>query len=369
MFLSEISKVLSSVKDKGCVDPSFLEIIDKGSNENMVSKYLLYLLKNDIEFLNAILRHCYKDEFYEVDSVEFACTEYVISEKKRIDILIQGRDVKDQKVLIVIENKIYSHEGLNQCNNYYKYCSVKYKDHKQYYLFLYPDFNPNIKTLSNENFVKMTYTQLSEVLNSLETRTAFENDFIKLVNNQLRSIPMDELTTFFIDHLKQIKDKIDSIESVVRSVFDSFKDYYLEMHEDFTFQFKDNHSTLRFYKNIPAWWTDSDKYKKRDDDKFYFYIELKREENLRFYVQRSLKIYSNNLNSRINRYLQSLETPLVAHGFGYHFKVFERKEITSDFKKLSNEWKNNLFEEATRILDEFAEKQEKETQRFSQFDV
>ena len=50
------------------------------------------------------------------------------------------------------------------------------------------------------------------------------------------------------------------------------------------------------------------------------------------------------------------------------FKVFDRVELKSDHPILSNEWKLDIFNKATEILEKLEQKQEEEAQRYAAFE-
>lgn len=346
---------------------SFLEVIEKQYDENIISKYLLYIVIHNIELLNLVLRKCYKDCYVNIDHIYFSATEFVINESKRIDILIEGVDINNSKVLIVIENKINSFEHGDQCNVYFEYCKKRYKDYKQYYLFLYPDYNLLIKNISNSNFKKITYTNLLELFDLLENKTLFEKDFCKLIYNQLRSKPMDELKLFLINHYSQIKDNINSIDKTLDNIFNEFREYFIKLNPEFTYEFSDSRRTLRFYKKDNAKWRNG--WEVSNDERIYFYIEIKCEDNLDFYIQRTLKVYSKNLNSKINRYVLSPNIKLVQHRYMDTFKVFERIKLDSKFQILSYSWKQDLFIKAENLLKELSIHQQEEVDKYFNYNI
>lgn len=344
-------------------DVSFLETINAGTNENIISRYLLFLMKNNIEILNGLLKKLYKD-FTNIDYIEHAENEYIVDENKRIDILFEAIDDSKDKVLIVIENKIYSYEHSNQCKKYFDYCSKRYSDYsKQYYLYLCPDYNSTTK-ISSSKFCIVHYSDLLEILESFDDKTIFERDFINLIENKLRRKPMDKLSAILAENYAEVKEKINFIENRLEELFKLIKDEFIKQNTSFRFQLVDNKRTLRFYKDASTWWNGDNK-NTSDDDKVYFYVEVKCEGNIDFYVQRTLRVYTNNPSSKPNRYVPL--TPLIRHSLMNKFKVFERKELNSKCAKLSEEWIIDISRQAIRYLDELVSKQEKEIERYNEF--
>lgn len=364
MDLDRFNKLLENQKEIEDNSTSFLEVIGKYYDENIISKYLLHILTHNIDLLNQILRTCYQDSFTNIDSISFSTTEYVISNSKRIDILVEGIDIDASKALIVIENKINSSEHSNQCKEYFDDCKIRYKEYKQYYLFLYPDYNLSIKDLSDSHFKKITYSKLLELIDLLKNRTIYENDFVKLISNKLRSRPMDELKTFLVNHYYQIQENMNLINKELDNIFNEFKEQFIKLNEGFLADYADSHRTLRFYKEDSKWWNG---WQVSNEDRIYFYIEIKCEGNLDFYLQRTLKVYSKDMNSMINRYISSLDLTRVSNRYTDTFKVFERIKIYSSYQVLSNNWKQDLFLKANEVLEKLAVHQQEEVEKYSRF--
>ena len=175
---------------------------------------------------------------------------------------------------------------------------------------------------------------------------------------------MDEVKKFLIENFTQIDENIISIKKDIDNIFDEFKDLFINSHKDFLTEFCDCHRTLRFYKNDKRWWNGWDV---PNGERVYFYIEIKCEDNFNFYIQRTLKVYSKNLNTKINRYLSDSGIELIKHKYMDTFKVFERKKIEINFQILSNEWKYKLLNKAYEELNILSIHQEKEIEKYSHF--
>ena len=126
----------------------------------------------------------------------------------------------------------------------------------------------------------------------------------------------------------------------------------------------DNHRTLRLYKDDIKWWNGWDV---SNEERIFFYVEVKCEEHLDFYLQRTLKVYSKNLNTKANRYALSMNEKLVKHKYMNTYKVFERIKILSNYQPLSNEWKNDLFTQIEDGLKQLIIRQQEEVQKFDNF--
>ena len=92
MTLDELGRCLRTAKSVEGELPVLFS-----SDENLISKYLLFLFRNDIELLNSVLRKSHPKESVELESIDYSCTEFAIAENKRMDILIQARSLSGRK--------------------------------------------------------------------------------------------------------------------------------------------------------------------------------------------------------------------------------------------------------------------------------
>ena len=92
--------------------------------------------------------------------------EKLTNEGRRMDIFI---DSPSEQLVCVIENKIWSDEGYNQLEDYYKYVTEHniYKNYKyKIFIFLTPDDNYEHSKL-HKNYIRMDYSQICDIINKL----------------------------------------------------------------------------------------------------------------------------------------------------------------------------------------------------------
>ena len=82
MTLDELGRCLRTAKASRESSPSFLEAIERSSDENLISKYLLFLFRNDIELLNSVLRKSHPKESVELESIDNSVPLHRIRLKK-----------------------------------------------------------------------------------------------------------------------------------------------------------------------------------------------------------------------------------------------------------------------------------------------
>ena len=96
-------------------------------NNIALKELLIQLSKKEAEYISLLLLDYSDLEVYR---------EYTIDNGRRIDILMES---KNNKVIFIIENKIWSGEGDNQLEDYKNYIDEKYSDYNRIFLFLTPE--------------------------------------------------------------------------------------------------------------------------------------------------------------------------------------------------------------------------------------
>ncbi len=96
-------------------------------NDKVLKEILMQLSKKDAEYINLLLLDYSDLEVYR---------EYTVDNGRRIDIVMES---KNNKVIFIIENKIWSGEGDNQLEDYKNYIDEKYSDYNRIFLFLTPE--------------------------------------------------------------------------------------------------------------------------------------------------------------------------------------------------------------------------------------
>ena len=167
-------------------------------NDKAVKGLLMQLSEKDAEYINLLL-HEYSDlEVYR---------EYTTNNGRRIDILLESRN---NKVIFIIENKIWSGEGDNQLEDYKKFIDEKYNDYNRIFLYLTPEKE---RKEQYQGYTHITYNTIYKILNNL-----LQDNQIKL---EIRTV------------LKQYKEIIrrDIMGNVDKEMIDLCRKLYVE-HKD-----------------------------------------------------------------------------------------------------------------------------------------
>lgn len=121
-------------------------------NDKAVKGLLMRLSEKDAEYINLLLQDYSDLEVYR---------EYTTNNGRRIDILLESRN---NKVIFIIENKIWSGEGDNQLEDYKKFIDEKYNDYNRIFLYLTPEKE---RKEQYKGYTHITYNTIYKIINNL----------------------------------------------------------------------------------------------------------------------------------------------------------------------------------------------------------
>ena len=188
-----------------------------GLDDRFLKKFLYNIISNENEMVgeSKIELHPIDIELFDFNKTN-VYREYNLDEYGRIDILLEDTE---NGYLIFLENKLYSKEGKNQTNRYYKAQKEKfditlYPESKRILIFLSPDG----LTAENEQFINISYQTLIDVITDLlkeiEISNVIERILIDYVSN-LKEIILDSDKIKLAEQLySRYADIIDFIYSV-----------------------------------------------------------------------------------------------------------------------------------------------------------
>ncbi len=141
-------------------------------NDKVLKEILMQLSKKEAEYISLLLLDYSDLEVYR---------EYTVDNGRRIDIVMES---KNNKVIFIIENKIWSGEGDNQLEDYKNYIDEKYSDYNRIFLFLTPEKERKEKY---KGYIHITYSMIYSVLNCVlqENQIKFE---ISVIIRQYKEI-------------------------------------------------------------------------------------------------------------------------------------------------------------------------------------
>ena len=119
-------------------------------NDKAIKVLLMQLSEKDAEYINLLLQEYSDLEVYR---------EYTTNNGRRIDILLESRN---NKVIFIIENKIWSGEGDNQLEDYKKFIDEKYNDYNRIFLYLTPEKE---RKEQYKGYTHITYNTIYKIIN------------------------------------------------------------------------------------------------------------------------------------------------------------------------------------------------------------
>ncbi len=109
----------------------------------------------------------------------------VYREQKNIDILLVSHK---EKIVIAIENKVFSHEHDNQLNRYRKQLEQTYPDYQRIYIYLTPDGE---SPSDNVNWYIFTYSDVADILEQICKNCNLNAEADLLIQNYITIIRRD----------------------------------------------------------------------------------------------------------------------------------------------------------------------------------
>lgn len=310
--LLELREVLENLKIKK-YKTSFLDVINKIDDENIVSNWLSFILdpqnngigNKPVDFLLSAVNYDSKIELGDFKEIR---REESTNDKKRMDLVI-----KYTNVWIVIENKIRSSEHGMQTEHYFNYIEKEKSEDKivkdVVYIYLRPDWNnpdnPNIpqkKYNEEENgFRNLFYSELIKWLKKIEEDEYIEKDkFIylkKFIENGEKYYMGQELNITneiqtYIDYMDKITDIKSKYEDLMKIVFSKLIN---GLKEEFEEEYYINESNTGYIQIAGKNWNDGKNTRKG------IHYEIYIREYSKFLGQKEVKVYFDiHMESEVN---------------------------------------------------------------------
>lgn len=209
-MINTILAQLSEQNDVEQTEKTFLEIIDKHSNEEYVSKILAYILENNSALCAALIN----DYFRKTKNLELnlqALTVDMVSCEKnmiegRADIFVEASIGDEAKYTITIENKVFSFENSDQTVRYRDFVEANYSDRINTFIYLKPYFNASRP--KDGAFSILTYGELSELLREYVDDNSVTRDFQNHITKYFVKDPEDfmDIDRTVLLNYNQLKD-------------------------------------------------------------------------------------------------------------------------------------------------------------------
>lgn len=142
--------------------------------ETRHSNFLAWLFNNKKKFLSGFLTAKEGLKFGADYATKLINSEYIVDREYKKD--LSGRSVDivikfpKEKVVVVVENKIYSGEGEEQLSDYYKSIesSTEFKGYDRRYVYLTLNGENPISDIDKEHYSTMSYSTILEILEKIK---------------------------------------------------------------------------------------------------------------------------------------------------------------------------------------------------------
>lgn len=362
MLMGKIHELLAAIEVRDMQsyseESTFLDVIGRTNDENFISRLLLYTLQNDGGLLNYLICKYSADMGKDWGDCGggYRIVEAVAEKNMligRSDIFIVAQDCDRQKVVITIENKIYTWEHDNQTDTYFKWVESQrvYKDCRKVFIYLKPEFNSSQP--SCKEFLTLTYVDIFRNISVSDNKIIADfKDHIKKFSSRGVEIMSDE--RFYLENYKKINEVIirakNKRDEIKEQIVKALEANLVDKHADMLLERADGNSVFRFYK--PDKWYENAENK---ENKYYFYVEMKFEGNdiSDIVFQQTVKSYGQRKgDSIITKFMENRSYSCV-NIVGVHRIVAKEKFIDNTSEFLSEEWIQNLTAKATAVLLEY----------------
>lgn len=308
-------------------------LLDANENHGLGDKVLLGVIK----FIIANLR---KSSLSTYDLCQLLHNSYsfsVFREYNNIDFLLVSHE---NKVVICIENKVYSSEHDNQLERYKNFVEKRYSGYKQFYLYLtlygekssIPDVWASISYATIQEIIE-TACKNSELSAEVEI---FIHNYLEIIKEKIR---MNETeikkvcNEIYLKHKKALDLIYANKSSETELIYLNFKDWIAEhtytgvdenslwVQGDYI-RFKTSYLTTLFPKVLQAesgWKTDS----------FYYYELWRNNNSYTFWISFAYTACSAENKQKIDAFLEKMGQQQAPNSWG-KFYHFEKKEYDRD---------------------------------------
>lgn len=358
-LLERLTKIIES--NEKCPD-TFLSILGRGYDEDLISRIIVYTLKNDIGIIKKLLTKYFGDRISAVDFDScdiFVYPEYTMG-SGRADIFVEVSTGDEIIATLTIENKIYTEEhGTSthkfQTQTYYDWVTQQkcYKNSYNTFYYLKPGFNTSVAGC--DRFINITY---DDFYGMIEVEDHIINDFKNHIKARLggENMNLSENQIFLIDNRNKIKNALNDatklykekqnllLDRIEAEAKRNIPDVMAErVGEGIGF------GSFRLYRS--QW---------KVPDKYYFYVEI------RFDGGRPDKIsYQNTIYNEgkcIDGFLESIRD-IINFNDGLYY-VWDKKLFKSVYHWADSRWDEEFIKESVEIMADYIKDADRMFERF-----
>lgn len=342
-------------------NPTFLEVIGRSYDEDLISRILAYMLLTDKKLFGAIVGFNFKCEAIQCKLLSVECEKSMCG--GRADIFAIAEDEAGKRYTLTIENKIRTWEHDDQTETYFKFINNQrsYKNCVNIFIYIKPDFNASQPIC--KKFEVLKYSQLLDLI-KIKDDTII-NDFRQHITRYLRNneVKIMDTDAFVLRNYKVLKEIMNSAEGK----FENFKQqlaayiYKKNVSPELDYNPLDGRDTKRWstinegtlvgeHRNGSLRIYRKDKWYHKDENlanKYYFYVELKFCDNApnEILVQQVVKCYGNKKESIVVKFLDDVIIPNPQHSgewWGQYYVIQNDRFQDNEHEMFSPEWSEAL---------------------------
>lgn len=344
---------------------TFLNIIGRTYDEDLISRFLAYILTKDTALTLWLLgEYIRQQEVQNRTREEFLnCDVIVLCEKQmgkgRADIFIELKRTNKTVATITIENKIYSKEHDDQTVTYSDWVREEYQDSFNTFFFLRPAFN--CSQAKSNRFVNITYSDLLEHMENDNSANVdyITQDFKLHIERYLeaREMMLDEKQIKIINDYETYKKALDiTLENYQKKQDLLLKRIREEFRTEYSFEEKAEDAGIGSFRLFKDEW-----YSYTKTDRYFFYVEIYfkngKLENATF--QETIKHYATSKNE-IMAFIRSYTGSVSSN----QHHVLKEIPHTSCFVWSDPQWEDEFVEAAVAQLHKSLENMTKTFEEF-----
>lgn len=360
---------------------TFLEVIGRAYDENLVSRMLAFALKNNNALCAALFEH-----YLEKANKDWDIDDFRVQSVRCEQIMASGRAdifVEAYGYTLTIENKINSWEHGNQTKIYYDYVSSQHSNRKNGFIYLKPDYNDSMPSGKSE-FVVMHYSELLNIMKQV----CGDNEFEKDLKNHIEKYFLNgmgnimETDLFVLEHYRAVKEMVANAENKFSAAKDEIKKTLLSgelIGGAPIYDFQSVSERGAFVSDITkdiwfriarnkVWWNDEAIVEPKQ--KFYFYLELVIEDPEYITTQMVVRCYGGRkaYESDICKFMESEGREFISGTWGSpHFVAAPCGKFVSSNAILSAMWMKDLYDYIKSTFQEYLPKIDSAVAKFKEW--
>lgn len=179
---------------------------------SIIKKFLLKFYNSHSLYYDKLLNETYFFEIANKDFTSFSCErEYPTENGKYIDIIVYS---PKEKIVIVIENKVFSGEHNNQLKEYENEVNKNFSNYKKFFVFLTPDMREVEREEDKVIWKNFGYQEMYDLIKESveENKSCLEQKSIQYISDYLEVVRRD------------IMGENTELESICEKIYDEYKD-------------------------------------------------------------------------------------------------------------------------------------------------